>query len=79
MIEFVDPPKPTKVRGVTAETKAILDALKSRPGVWALIKKDASTSAVTHWGRRDGVESKGVTAGKTKGRCDVYARWVGES
>jgi hypothetical protein len=59
------------------ETQAIIDALKSRPGEWALIKKDVSVNTTTWWKKRPGIEAKSSTMGKPQGKCDVYARYVG--
>ena len=79
-IEFKNPPKPKGwVRGPGTETTAVTEALKARPGEWALIKKDVNVSASTWWKKRPGIEAKASTIGHPKGRCDIYARWVGET
>ena len=79
MIEFKDPPKPSRRAGrdIGPETRSIIVALKSRPDEWALIKEDVFVSASTWWKKRPGIEAKASTIGKPKGKCDVYARWVG--
>lgn len=64
---------------VSPETQAIIDALMSKPGEWALIKKDVNVNASTWWKRRPGLEAKASTAGKPKNKCDVYARYVGRA
>lgn len=78
-IEFKNPPKPSKPAGkpIGAETQAIIDALKARPGEWALIKKDVNPNTSSWWKKRPGVEAKASTIGHAKNKCDVYARWVG--
>lgn len=79
MIEFKNPPKSTAPkRGIGTETQAIIDALKARPGEWALIKKDVNVGVSTWWKKRTGIAAKASTIGHPKGKCDVYARWVGE-
>jgi len=75
-IEFKNPPART-VRGQAPETTAILDALQSRPGDWALIKTDVSAAAGSAWSKRDGIEVRVTSIGKPKGKWDIYARWVG--
>jgi len=78
-IEFKNPPKgKTTARGVGPETQAIIDALRSRPGEWALIKQDVNPNITQSWKRRPGIEAKSSTVGKPKNKCDVYARWIGE-
>jgi hypothetical protein len=78
-IEFKNPPLgKTTTRSVSSETQAIIEALRGRPGEWALIKQDVSISATTWWKKRPGLEARSSTIGKAKNKCDVYARWVGE-
>lgn len=77
MIEFKNPPTAKVVRRVGPETQAILDALKARPGQWALIKEDTNPNTTSWWKKRPGIEAKSSTIGKPKNRVDVYARWVG--
>jgi hypothetical protein len=80
MIEFKNPPSRKKQeRRVGTETQAILDALMARPGEWALIKEDVNVNASTWWKKRPGIEARASTVDKPKNKCDVYARWVGES
>jgi len=77
-IEFKNPPARKKVEPrVGAETQSIIDALQSRPGEWALIKKDVNPNSTTWWKKRPGIEAKSSTIGKPKNRVDVYARWIG--
>lgn len=76
-IEFKNPPSAKKAVRVGTETQAVLDALQSRPGEWALIKKDVNPNSTTWWKKRPGIEAKSSTIGKPKNRVDVYARWVG--
>lgn len=76
MIEFKNPPT-GRSRGASQETLDIIAALQTRPNEWALIKRDASVGTVSHWNKRPGLEAKGVTSGKAKGKSDIYARWVG--
>lgn len=79
-IEFKNPPvTEAKKRGMGADTLAVIEALKARPGEWALIKKDVNVNAASWWKKRPGIEAKSSTIGKPKNRCDVYARYVGES
>ena len=75
-IEFKNPPERTG-RGQAPETTAILDALQSRPGDWALIKKDVSSAAGTSWKKREGLEIRVSSIGKAAGKWDIYARWIG--
>ena len=75
-IEFKNPPARTG-RGQAPETKAILGALQSRPGDWALIKTDVSSAAGTIWKKREGLEVRMSSIGKANGKWDVYARWIG--
>ena len=78
-IEFRNPPVgKTTSRGIGSETQAIIDALRSRPGQWALIKSDVNPNTTQWWKKRPGIEAKSSTIGKPKNKCDVYARWVGE-
>jgi hypothetical protein len=77
-IEFKNPPvSEAKKRGAGADTLAVIEALKSRPGEWALIKQDVNVNACSWWKKREGIEAKASTIGKPKNKCDVYARWVG--
>ncbi|MDN4644969.1 hypothetical protein [Arthrobacter sp. PsM3] len=76
MIEFKNPPK-NPGRGIHPETQAILDALQSRPGEWALIKTDVSAAAGTNWKKREGFEVRSSSIGKPRGKWDIYARWIG--
>jgi len=79
-IEFKNPPVSEKPgRGIGPETQATINALKARPGEWALIKKDVNPSVSTWWKKRAGIEAKASTIGHAKGRCDVYARWIGDA
>jgi hypothetical protein len=75
-IEFKNPPA-HKGRGRATETQAILDALQSRPGEWALIKTDMSAASGTVWKRHEGLEVRVTSIGKAKGKWDIYARWTG--
>ena len=75
-IEFKNPPA-QRGRGRSTETQAILDALHSRPGEWALIKTDVSAAAGTNWKKHEGLEVRVTSIGKPNGKWDVYARWVG--
>ena len=80
MIEFKNPPVgATTKRSIGAETQAVIDELKARPGEWALIKTNVNPSVSTWWKKRAGIEAKASTIGHPKGKCDVYARWVGEA
>jgi hypothetical protein len=77
-IEFKNPPvSEISKRGLGAETQSVIDALKARPGEWALIKKDVNPSVSTWCKKHAGIEAKASTIGHPKGKCDVYARWVG--
>ena len=79
-IEFKNPPvSAASKRGPGAENAAIIDALKARPGQWALIKEDTYPNATAWWKKRPGIEAKSSTIGHDKNKCDIYARWVGES
>lgn len=79
-VTFQNPPAPAKwVHPVSEATQAILDALQSRPGEWALIKENVNVNVSTWWKKRPGIEAKASTVGKTKNKCDVYARYVGEA
>ena len=77
MIEFKNPPAARGNSGPRQETLDIIAALQSRPGEWALIKKDSSAAITTQWKKREGIEAKSSTIGKLAGKVDVYARWVG--
>jgi hypothetical protein len=76
-IEFKNPPKSKGNSGPRAETKIIIDTLQSRPGEWALIKRDVSRAAGSLWKKRPGIEAKASSIGKSEGKFDLYARWVG--
>lgn len=78
MIEFKNPPAQNR-RGVSQETQDIIDALRSRPGDWALIKKDSTASIATFWNKKPGIEAKSSSIGKKNGKSDIYASWVGEA
>lgn len=78
-IVFKNPPtSDAPGRGTSPEVQAVIDALKARPGEWALIKEDVNVNVSTWWKKRPGLEAKASTIGKAKSKCDVYARWVGE-
>ena len=49
MIEFKNPPTSNGRKGPREKTQIILDALQSRPGECALIKKDVTASSGTNW------------------------------
>ena len=76
-IEFKNPPV-KKGRSESQETLEIISALQSRPGDWALNKANASLGMATFWNRKQGIEAKSSTIDKAQGKCDIYARWVGE-
>ena len=77
MIEFKNPPSAGKNTGPRQATLDILNALQSRPGEWALIKRDVTPAAMTIWKRRENIEVRSSSIGKPKGKCDLYARWIG--
>ena len=77
MIEFKNPPTSNGRKGPREKTQIILDALQSRPGEWALIKKDVTASSGTNWKKREGLEVRVSSIGKPEGKWDIYARWVG--
>ena len=80
MIVFKNPPQSAHGNsGPRDKTVQILSALQSRPGEWALIKEDVSAATGTLWNKRPGIEARSSSIGKTNGRYDIYARWVGES
>ena len=78
-IQWKTPPvAPKQGYSPEAETQEIMDALRSNPGNWALIKEDTYPNTTSRWKKRPGFEAKSSKVGKTNGKGDVYARYVGE-
>lgn len=81
-ITWQDPPPR---RSSTKRYGVIRDALRQRPGEWALIRRGASSASAATMRRAvvwEGFEIRSVTTdNKTAGgtpRHDVYARFVGD-
>lgn len=72
------PARPKQEYKLGDENQAISEALMQNPGNWALIKEDTYPSITTWWKNRPGFEAKSSKVGKTNGKWDVYARYVGE-
>lgn len=77
-IKFQNPPTTNYERPIGPEKQAVLDTLKGRPGEWALIRENVNVNVSTWWKKQHGIQAKASTIGKDKGKCDVYARYVGE-
>lgn len=78
-IEWKSPPKkPERVYEIGPENLAIMDALKANRGEWALIKRDTFPSTTAWWKKLPGFEARSSRIGKTNGKWDVYARYVGK-
>lgn len=73
--EWKEPPAPRAGLSRRHDIDQMVEKLKSRPGQWALVSKNASPS-VAAWKSR-GCETKTVSAGLgyERGKCDSYARW----
>jgi hypothetical protein len=70
--------------GGTTDWSGILDELRRRPGVWALVGIAAPASMSTYikdgcWGRAEPGEFEATTRDQIAGRGKVYARYVGVS
>jgi hypothetical protein len=78
-IQWKNPPAaPKQEYKLADDTQQIIEALRSNPGEWALIKEDVNPNVTTSWKKRPGFEAKSSKIGKTNGKYDVYARYVGE-
>lgn len=72
-IEWAEPPGPIYSRG-TAAIQATVEALKQRPGQWAIILRNTHAARGDRY-KKMGCEVTTRSAGKPKGKCDIYARW----
>jgi len=69
-------PAPAKGRWGVREWPQIVEALKARPGVWALVREDAPASISKFLKEKYGLE---VTVRDVKAsRGKIYARWPEE-
>lgn len=69
--------EPDATRRGNGEYAALADALKARPGEWALVSENSHASVTGHLKRRYGLEA---VARETKdGRAKIYARFVEQS
>ncbi|HET6916873.1 MAG TPA: hypothetical protein VFH56_12355 [Acidimicrobiales bacterium] len=85
-IKWAEPPSDGRARrSDQTDWSAIADALRARPGEWALIQQDVSTSVASQVRRG---YYKGFTPGEfeavsrsraeySKWRGDIYARYIG--
>lgn len=73
-IVWQDPPITSAARSRTPEIDDFVNALKARPGVWALWHRPVGyASAGTEWRRSSGVET--ACRRRPDGKYDLYVRW----
>lgn len=79
-IEWKTPPtKPGRDYKIGPENQEIIDTLKGNRGQWALIKTDTYPNVTAWWKKLPGFEARSTRIGKTNGKWDVYARYVGKA
>lgn len=72
-IQFQDPP-PKTYPGRAKEVMEAVEALKLRPGQWALVRRAGDKGGTPSTWRRLGCE---ITTRQNGDGVDVYARWPG--
>ena len=80
-IKWEEPPRAAAGRGADSELEAILDALRSRPGEWALIREGTHNSFAANIRNGHGLWIRGefdaTQRKRDDGKFDVWARYVG--
>jgi hypothetical protein len=71
-LEWMDPPSPAQ-----AAYEPVLRELKARPGKWARVQKDRSTTSGTASWAKLGCEAKAhrTNPGEKPAKYDIYVRW----
>lgn len=71
-IKWQEPPENNR-----SKWSEIADALRGRPGQWALVKTSATNGAFGQYKARLGLEFEIVTRRNNEGNVDFYARFIG--
>jgi hypothetical protein len=75
-IVWQDPPP---IIGGLGTTQRFVQALKERPGTWALYPRALSTSSAASQYSKSFPLTEWTTRRRDDGKYDYYGRWVGES
>lgn len=80
MSEIVWAAPPDLIRGRTfaGKTKRFVEALKERPGEWALYPTTVSSASTASNYKKQHPGTEWTSRTRPDGRADLYARWVGE-
>lgn len=76
VIAWTAPPEPRVANRQVSRHQPVLDALKGRPGEWALVYEDVSRN-VSSWFKAQGceVKTRRVSDSYDTANADIYARW----
>lgn len=70
-MKWQDPPNRHRL-----DYKALVEALQSRPGKWALVREDAPASSAKYLEMKGCiVRTSSIGKNYRSGRADVYAKW----
>ena len=84
VVQWKEPPPPARNDRRSQKWEAVNEALRSRPGVWALVAENTSATVATAIRRsslaalRGGVfEARSVNS-NDQAKADIYARFMGD-